>query len=101
MFRLYRAVRVNLSFQRFTHAFTVYRQPAVLALIFLGFSSGLPLALTASTLFVWLSEAGVDKTSIGLFAAIGTPYALKFLWAPLIDRLPAPILTRLFGQRRG
>ncbi len=92
---------MNLSFQRFTHAFTVYRQPAVLALIFLGFSSGLPLALTASTLFVWLSEAGVDKTSIGLFAAIGTPYALKFLWAPLIDRLPAPLLTRLFGQRRG
>ena len=92
---------MHLSPQRITHAFTVYRQPAVVALIFLGFSSGLPLALTASTLYVWLSEAGVDKSAIGLFAAIGTPYALKFIWAPLVDRLPAPILTRIFGQRRG
>jgi MFS transporter, PAT family, beta-lactamase induction signal transducer AmpG len=96
-----RVALVHLSPQRFTHAFTVYRQPAVLTLIFLGFSSGLPLALTASTLFVWLTESGVDKGAIGLFAAIGTPYALKFLWAPLIDRLPAPVLSRVLGHRRG
>jgi PAT family beta-lactamase induction signal transducer AmpG len=84
-----------------TGAVAIYREPAVLALIFLGFSSGLPLALTASTLFVWLAESQIDKTAIGLFAAIGTPYALKFLWAPLMDRLPAPVLSGFFGRRRG
>jgi PAT family beta-lactamase induction signal transducer AmpG len=92
---------VQLSLQRVTGAVAIYREPAVLALIFLGFSSGLPLALTASTLFVWLAEAHVDKTAIGMFAAIGTPYALKFLWAPLMDRLPAPLMSRLLGHRRG
>ncbi len=69
--------------------------------LLLGFSSGLPLALTAATLSAWLSEAKVDKTSIGLFAAVATPYALKFLWAPLIDAIPFPGLSRLFGRRRG
>lgn len=70
-------------------------------ILVLGFASGLPLALTASTLSVWLTEAGVSKAAIGLFAAIGTPYALKFLWSPLMDALPLPILTRLLGRRRG
>jgi len=80
---------------------SVYTQPRILAILALGFSSGLPLALTASTLGVWLTTAGVSKSSIGLFAAISTPYALKFLWSPLVDALPFPILTRLFGRRRG
>lgn len=94
-------VVLPLSLQRIAKAVAIYREPAVVALVFLGFSSGLPLALTASTLFVWLTEAGVDKAAIGLFAAIGTPYALKFMWAPLMDRAPAPVLTRLLGHRRG
>ncbi|NQV20947.1 MAG: AmpG family muropeptide MFS transporter [Rhodospirillales bacterium] len=94
-------VVLKLSLQRVAKAVAVYREPAVLALVFLGFSSGLPLALTASTLFVWLTEAGVDKAAIGLFAAIGTPYALKFMWAPLMDRVPVPLLARLVGHRRG
>lgn len=67
----------------------------------LGFFSGLPLALTASTLSAWLADAAVDRAAIGLFAAIATPYALKFLWAPLLDGLPLPILTARLGRRRG
>lgn len=82
------------------HSLAVYRQKAVLAVLFLGFSSGLPLALTASTLGVWLTEAGVSKSAIGLFAAVATPYALKFLWAPLIDGTHFPLLGRL-GRRTG
>lgn len=66
---------------------------------FLGFYSGLPLALTASTLTAWLSDAGVERAAIGLFAAIATPYAFKFLWAPLMDGLQIPLLSK-FGRRR-
>lgn len=78
-----------------------YLRPRMLAILALGFASGLPLALTASTLSIWLTEAGVDKTAIGLFAAVAVPYSLKFLWAPFIDALSMPLLTRLFGRRRG
>ncbi|HTK83484.1 MAG TPA: MFS transporter [Patescibacteria group bacterium] len=73
----------------------------LLTVLFLGFSSGLPLALTASTLSAWLFEAHVDKTAIGLFAAVATPYSLKFLWSPFMDSLRFPLLTRLLGRRRG
>ncbi|HEY5790712.1 MAG TPA: AmpG family muropeptide MFS transporter [Gammaproteobacteria bacterium] len=82
-------------------ASAVYRDRRVLAVGFLGFSSGLPLALTFGTLTLWLAELGIDKTTIGLFALAGTPYTLKFLWAPLVDRVPLPWLTRRFGRRRG
>lgn len=85
----------------FLNAFSIYLRPKVIAIFFLGFSSGLPLALTASTLSIWLTEAGVDKTTIGLFAIVATPYALKFLWAPLIDMFPLPYFTRIFGRRSG
>src|SRR3954468_9179494 len=79
----------------------VYLQPRVLIVLFLGFSSGLPLALSGSTLLVWMRESGVDLKTIGLFALVGTPYTLKFLWAPLVDALHVPLLTRAFGRRRG
>lgn len=82
-------------------AATVYLQPRVLIVLFLGFSSGLPLALSGSTLLVWMRESGVDLGTIGLFALVGTPYTIKFLWAPLIDALNVPVLTRLLGRRRG
>jgi PAT family beta-lactamase induction signal transducer AmpG len=78
-----------------------FADPKVLTVLALGFSSGLPLALTFGTLSVWMAEVGVSKASIGLFASVGTPYALKFLWAPLIDRMSLPVLTRVFGRRRG
>ncbi|HEY7676321.1 MAG TPA: MFS transporter [Candidatus Methylomirabilis sp.] len=79
----------------------MYARPRVLSFLFLGFSSGLPLALTAGTLAIWLTEAGVNLTTIGLFAAVGTPYSLKFFWSPIIDRAPFPVLTRRLGRRRG
>ena len=79
----------------------VYLKPRVLIVLFLGFSSGLPLALSGSTLLVWMTEAGVNLGTIGLFALVGTPYTIKFLWAPLIDALDVPLLSRRFGRRRG
>ncbi len=66
-----------------------------------GFSSGLPLALTGATLAFWLSEAGVSLRTIGFATLIGTAYVFKFLWAPLVDRLPLPGVTSTLGQRRG
>ncbi|HEX6977862.1 MAG TPA: AmpG family muropeptide MFS transporter [Alphaproteobacteria bacterium] len=78
----------------------VYREPRMLAVLFMGFSSGLPLPLTFGTLSFWLAEAGVSRTSIGLFALIGISYSFKFLWSPFIDRLPLPVLTRRLGRRR-
>src|SRR5471030_3034976 len=79
----------------------VYLQPRVLIVLLLGFSSGLPLALSGSTLLVWMRESGVDLGTIGLFALVGTPYTLKFLWAPLTDALDVPLLSQLLGRRRG
>src|SRR6478736_4729854 len=78
----------------------VYLKPRVLIVMLLGFSSGLPLALSGTTLLVWMREAGVDLGTIGLFALVGTPYTLKFLWAPLTDALDVPLLSRLLGRRR-
>src|SRR5438046_1966521 len=77
----------------FAEAFAVYLKPRVLIVLFLGFSAGLPLALSGSTLRVWLRETGVDLETIGLFALVGTPYTIKFLWAPVIDALDVPILS--------
>src|SRR5689334_5758303 len=81
--------------------FAVYTQPRVLIVMFLGFSAGLPLALSGSTLRFWMRESHVDLETIGLFALVGTPYTIKFLWAPLVDALNIPILTRWLGRRRG
>jgi PAT family beta-lactamase induction signal transducer AmpG len=79
----------------------VYREPRMLAVLFMGFSSGLPLPLTFGTLSFWLAETGISRTSIGLFALIGISYSFKFVWSPFIDRLPLPWITRAFGRRRG
>ena len=79
-------------------AVAVYTQPRVLQVLALGFSSGLPLLLTYSTLSAWLATVGVRRAAIGAFALVGTPYAFKFLWSPLMDRLPPPIPL---GRRRG
>jgi PAT family beta-lactamase induction signal transducer AmpG len=85
----------------FVEGIAVYLRPRVLIVMFLGFSSGLPLALSGSTLLVWMRETGVDLGTIGLFALVGTPYTLKFLWAPLVDALNVPLLSRRLGRRRG
>src|SRR6266700_3594566 len=78
----------------------VYGQPRLIAILLMGFSSGLPLALTFGTLSYWLAEVGVSLTAIGLFGLVRTSYSLKFLWAPVIDRLPIPLLTARLGRRR-
>lgn len=89
------------ALDRWLGALAVYRDRRILCILFLGFSSGLPLALTGSTLSAWLAKGGVDKTTIGLFALVAIPYAYKFVWSPLVDGLRVPILTRLLGRRRG
>jgi PAT family beta-lactamase induction signal transducer AmpG len=76
----------------------VYSDRRVVLVLLLGFSSGLPLLLTFSTLSAWLATAGVRRAAIGAFALVGTPYAFKFVWSPLIDRLPPPLPL---GRRRG
>jgi PAT family beta-lactamase induction signal transducer AmpG len=82
-------------------AIAVYLKPRVLIVLFLGFASGLPLALSGSTLSVWLTERGIDLGTIGLFSLVGLPYTFKFLWAPLTDALDVPFLSRALGRRRG
>ena len=77
---------------------TAYTDRRVLQVLALGFASGLPFLLTYSTLSAWLATAGVRRAAIGAFALVGTPYAFKFLWSPLIDRLPPPLPL---GRRRG
>src|SRR5512143_3386583 len=81
-------------------ALAVYREPRLVAILLMGFSSGLPLALTFGTLSYWLAEIGVSLTAIGLFGLVRTSYSLKFLWSPLIDRMPIPLLTARLGRRR-
>lgn len=77
-----------------------YLTPRMLIILAMGFASGLPLLLTLSTLSFWLKKVGVDLTTIGLFALVGTPYTFKFLWSPIMDQVPLPLLTRLLGRRR-
>lgn len=82
-------------------AIAVFRQPQVIAMLFLGFSSGLPLALSFSVLGLWLKEDGMSLGNAVQFSLVGLPYLFKFAWAPLIDRVPLPGLTQWLGQRRG
>ena len=78
----------------------VYREPASLRMLSLGFSAGLPLLLVFGTLSFWLREAGIDRTTIGFLSWVGLAYGFKWVWSPLVDRLPIPLLTRKLGRRR-
>ena len=82
-------------------ALVIYFQAPVLSMLFLGFSAGLPFLLVFSTLSAWLRSDGIEVAAIGFFAWIGILYSIKFIWAPVVDRLALPLLTRTFGQRRG
>ncbi|SOD40127.1 AmpG family muropeptide MFS transporter [Nitrosovibrio sp. Nv4] len=82
------------------HAFRIYTHPRVLGMLSLGFSAGLPLLLVMGTLSFWLREAGIDRSTIGHLSWIGLAYGFKWMWSPLVDRLPLPLLTRLLGRRR-
>ncbi|HKQ82760.1 MAG TPA: MFS transporter [Steroidobacteraceae bacterium] len=78
----------------------MYRDRAVLSMLFLGFSAGLPFMLVFSTLSAWLRQAGIERATIGMLAWVGIVYSIKFLWAPAVDRVPVPLLTRMLGRRR-
>ena len=88
------------SFRAWLCTLKVYTQPASLRMLALGFSAGLPLLLVLGTLSFWLREAGIDRTTIGYLSWVGLAYAFKWVWAPLVDRLPLPGLTRRLGRRR-
>ncbi len=77
-----------------------YLQEKVIVIFFLGFSSGLPFPLVYSTLSAWLKEADVELSTVSTFAWLGFAYSLKFLWAPIVDSLRLPVLTKIFGRRR-
>jgi MFS transporter, PAT family, beta-lactamase induction signal transducer AmpG len=79
---------------------SIYWEKRLIIIFLMGFASGLPLLLVGQTLSVRLTEAGISLTEIGLFALVGTPYNIKFFWAPVIDRLHLPMLSNLLGRRR-
>ncbi|MDR9432558.1 MAG: AmpG family muropeptide MFS transporter [Spiribacter sp.] len=81
-------------------ALAIYRRPSVLTMLLLGFSAGLPFMLVFATLSAWLRELDVSRTLIGFFSWIGITYSIKFIWSPVVDRLPLPLLTRWLGRRR-
>jgi PAT family beta-lactamase induction signal transducer AmpG len=81
-------------------ALAAYKHPRVLAMLFLGFSAGLPFMLVFSTLSAWLREVGIERATIGMLSWVGIIYSIKFFWAPVVDRLPLPLLHRLLGRRR-
>ncbi len=89
------------ALQRFRAGLLIYKDRRIILIALMGIASGLPLLLTLSTLGYWLRTQGLDLTSIGLFAVVGTPYALKVLWAPVIDHISLPLVTAQLGQRMG
>ena len=86
--------------QKWVDAFKVYLEPASWRMLCLGFSAGLPLLLVLGTLSFRLREAGVDRSTIGFLSWVGLAYGFKWVWSPLVDRLPLPLLTRWLGRRR-
>jgi len=82
-------------------ALAVYTRPRVVGMVFLGFAAGLPFLLVFTTLSAWLTEVSISRSTIGFFSWVGITYSIKVFWAPVIDRLPFPLLTRVFGKRRG
>ena len=91
---------VNGESRGWLQALLVYRQPRVLSMIFLGFSAGLPFYLVFQTLSAWLRQEGIERSTIGMLSWVGLAYTFKFVWAPIVDRMPLPFLTRWLGRRR-
>ncbi|WP_281199413.1 AmpG family muropeptide MFS transporter [Acinetobacter johnsonii] len=81
-------------------AFTAFLDRRALIMLFLGFSAGIPILLIFSSLSLWLGEAGIDKSTVTFFSWAALGYSFKFVWAPLVDELPVPVLTKLLGRRR-
>lgn len=87
--------------QSWTDSARAFLDPRVMAMLFLGFSAGIPLLLIFSSLSLWLREAGVERAAVTFFSWAALGYSFKFVWAPLVDTLPLPVLTKMFGRRRG
>ena len=87
--------------QTFTHSLKGYQDRRAIAFLLLGFSAGIPILLIFSTLSLWLLEAGVKRETVTMFSWAALGYSFKFVWSPLIDALPVPLLSRWLGKRRG
>jgi len=83
-----------------SEALRVYSRPQVITMLFLGFAAGLPLLLVFSTLTAWLRDMDVSRSTIGFFGWVGITYSIKVFWAPIVDRIKLPMVTRILGQRR-
>jgi len=86
--------------QNWGDTFKAFIQPNVIIMLFLGFSAGIPILLIFSSLSLWLREAGVERAAVTFFSWAALGYSFKFVWAPLVDKLPLPLLTRWLGRRR-
>lgn len=87
--------------QHWRHSLQAFGHPRVITMLFLGFSAGIPLLLIFSSLSLWLREAGVERSAVTFFSWAALGYSFKFVWAPLVDKLPIPLLTEKLGRRRG
>ena len=94
------AAQTDASRPSWLQTLRVYLEPASLRMLTLGFSAGLPLLLVLGTLSFRLREAGIDRSTIGYLSWVGLAYGFKWVWAPLVDRMPLPLLTRWLGRRR-
>ena len=83
-----------------SQAMATYLDRRALIMLFLGFSAGIPILLIFSSLSLWLREAGIDRSTVTMFSWAALGYSFKFIWAPLIDAIPLPVLSRMLGRRR-
>lgn len=90
----------STSASRWRESLAVFYDRRALIMLFLGFSAGIPILLIFSSLSLWLGEAGIDKKAVTFFSWAALGYSFKFVWAPLVDALPIPLLTRMLGRRR-
>ena len=97
---LFGVIGVVIALAFVVPAFSPYRRKMPFVAFLLGISSGFPLTLLLGTMTFWLSKVGIEKSTIGFAIGLTTPYTLKFLWAPLVDKLPIPLLSAWLGQRR-
>ncbi|WPP71000.1 MFS transporter [Acinetobacter pittii] len=92
--------RMTTQASGWVSAFKAFLDRRALIMLFLGFSAGIPILLIFSSLSLWLGEAGIDKSAVTFFSWAALGYSFKFVWAPLIDELPVPVLTKMLGRRR-
>ncbi|MFC4237602.1 AmpG family muropeptide MFS transporter [Thalassospira xianhensis] len=90
----------NTALRSWGDSFRAFVHPRVITMLFMGLSAGIPILLIFSTLSIWLREAGIDRSTVTYFSWAALGYSFKFVWAPLIDRLPFPVLHGLLGRRR-